>query len=94
MLFTVLFAFNARSNPYLAGTLVFIIISDENVNHIFSQIHVRVAYLFLISSRTLLRNDVNFCLSPFAKALSRFTINVLILPVINGLPLGGTLRYV
>jgi hypothetical protein len=27
--------------------IIFIIISDENVNHIFSQIHVRVAYLFL-----------------------------------------------
>jgi hypothetical protein len=27
--------------------IIFIIISDENVNQVFSQIHVRVAYLFL-----------------------------------------------
>jgi hypothetical protein len=26
--------------------IIFIIISDENVNQVFSQIHVRVAYLF------------------------------------------------
>ena len=28
--------------------IIFIIISDENVNQVFSQIHVRVAYLFLV----------------------------------------------
>jgi hypothetical protein len=36
-------------------SIIFIVISDENVNQVFSQIHVRISYLFF-------ELDMGFCL--------------------------------
>jgi uncharacterized membrane protein (DUF441 family) len=51
--------------------IIFIIISDENVNQVFSQIHVRVAYLFLLM---LQLTSLKACFPIFENLGTRYSV--------------------